>query len=121
MRILHDYPAPCWSAKVRARAGGERTLAREIFGDTFTTAAEPEGVREIIVPVEVATGVNYQKMLQPASGFAIVGVAARLESRWKDQSGLRGVTGLARALSGRSVEPALKVQLVLTTTFARLS
>jgi len=97
-----DYPASLLAlgAKVRlVRAGGERTLSLEDFlVDTFTTAAEPgEIVREIIVPVEeTKTGVNYQKMLQPASGFAIVGIAARLRrANGKISLARVGVTGLA--------------------------
>src|SRR5207244_12047065 len=47
---------------------------------TMVTALQPgEIVREVIVPVEAAnTGASYQKMVQPASGFAIVGAAARV-------------------------------------------
>jgi carbon-monoxide dehydrogenase medium subunit len=97
-----DYPASLLAlgAKVRlVRAGGERTLNLEDFlVDTFTTAAEPgEIVREIIVPVEESkTGVNYQKMLQPASGFAIVGVAVRLrKANGKISLARVGVTGLS--------------------------
>ena len=46
----------------------------------MTTAIEPgELVLELILPVEGgSTGVSYQKMAQPASGFALVGVAARV-------------------------------------------
>ena len=97
-----DYPASLLAleAKVRLmRAGGERTLSLgDFLVDTFTTAAEPgEIVREIIVPVEESkTGVNYQKMLQPASGFAIVGIAARVRKADGKISVARvGVTGLA--------------------------
>jgi len=97
-----DYPASLLAlgAKVRlVRAGGERTLDLEDFlVDTFTTRAEPgEIVREVIVPVEQPnTGVNYQKMLQPASGFAIVGVAVRLhKANGKICLARVGVTGLA--------------------------
>ena len=97
-----DYPASLLAlgAKVHlVRTGGERTLSLEDFlVDTFTTAAEPgEIVREIIVPVEESkTGVNYQKMLQPASGFAIVGIAARVRKADGKISVARvGVTGLA--------------------------
>jgi carbon-monoxide dehydrogenase medium subunit len=111
-----DYPASLLAlgAKVRlVRAGGERTLSLEDFlVDTFTTAAEPgEIVREIIVPVEAPkTGVNYQKMLQPASGFAIVGVAARVRKENGKISLARvGVTGLAsRPFRATAVETHLK-------------
>ena len=111
-----DYPASLLAlgAKVRlVRAGGERTLSLEDFlVDTFTTAAEPgEIVREIIVPVEESkTGVNYQKMLQPASGFAIVGVAARLrKANGKISLARVGVTGLAsRPFRAAAVETRLE-------------
>jgi aerobic carbon-monoxide dehydrogenase medium subunit len=111
-----DYPASLLAlgAKVRlVRAGGERTLSLEDFlVDTFTTAAEPgEIVREIIVPVEEPkTGVNYQKMLQPASGFAIVGVAARLrKTNGKISLARVGVTGLAsRPFRAAAVETRLE-------------
>lgn len=111
-----DYPASLLAlgAKVRlVRAEGERTLSLEDFlVDTFTTAAEPgEIVREVIVPVEAPkTGVNYQKMLQPASGFAIVGVAARVRKENGKISLARvGVTGLAsRPFRATAVETHLE-------------
>ena len=111
-----DYPASLLAlgAKVRlVRAGGDRTLSLEDFlVDTFTTAAEPgEIVREIIVPVEgPGTGVNYQKMVQPASGFAIVGVAARLrKANGKISLARVGVTGLApRPFRATAVEARLE-------------
>jgi len=111
-----DYPASLLAlgAQVRlVRAGGERTLSLEDFlVDTFTTAAEPgEIVREIIVPVEgPGTGVNYQKMVQPASGFAIVGVAARLrKANGKISLARVGVTGLAPSpFRAKSVENRLE-------------
>ncbi|MCI0623085.1 MAG: xanthine dehydrogenase family protein subunit M [Acidobacteria bacterium] len=111
-----DYPASLLAlqAKVRlVRAGGERTLSLEDFlVDTFTTAAEPgEIIREIIVPVEEpGTGVNYQKMVQPASGFAIVGVAARLrKANGKISLARVGVTGLApRPFRATAVEARLE-------------
>ena len=111
-----DYPASLLAlgANVRlVRAGGERTLSLEEFlVDTFTTAAEPgEIVREIIVPVEEPnTGVNYQKMLQPASGFAIVGVAVRVrKANGKISLARVGVTGLAsRPFRATAVETSLE-------------
>lgn len=111
-----DYPASLLAlgAKVRlVRAGGERTLSLEDFlVDTFTTATEPgEIVREIIVAAEeTKTGANYQKMLQPASGFAIVGVAARLrKTDGKITLARVGVTGLApRPFRAKSVEARLE-------------
>jgi len=111
-----DYPASLLALGAQVRlvhAGGERTLSLEDFlVDTFTTAAEPgEMIREIIVPVEEpGTGVNYQKMVQPASGFAIVGVAARLrKANGKISLARVGVTGLAsRPFRATAVETRLE-------------
>lgn len=97
-----DYPAALQAleAKVVIRgAKGERTVSiADFFVDSFTTTIEPgEVIREIIVPVEEAgTGTSYQKMVQPASGFAIVGVAARVRrSGGKITLARIGVTGLS--------------------------
>ena len=97
-----DYPAALQAleAKIVIRgAKGERTVgAADFFLDSFTTALEPgEIIREIVVPVEEpGTGVSYQKNVQPASGFAIVGVAARvLRSSGKITMARLGVTGLS--------------------------
>ena len=97
-----DYPAALQAleAKIVLRsASGERTVtAAEFFVDTFTTALEPgEIVSEIIVPVEARlTGTSYQKFCSPASGFAIVGVAARVRQENGGISLIRvGVTGLS--------------------------
>jgi aerobic carbon-monoxide dehydrogenase medium subunit len=97
-----DYPAALQAleAKIVIRgAKGERTVsAADFFLDSFTTALEAgEIIREIVVPVEEAgTGTNYQKMAHPASGFAIVGIAARVRrSGGKVAFARIGVTGLA--------------------------
>jgi carbon-monoxide dehydrogenase medium subunit len=111
-----DYPAALQAleAKVRiAGVGGERTVSiDEFLVDTFTTAlADGEIIREIILPVEAGgTGTSYQKMLQPASGFAIVGVAARIaKSGDKITMARIGITGLSnRAFRARAVEQALQ-------------
>jgi carbon-monoxide dehydrogenase medium subunit len=79
--------------------------------DTMTTAIEPgELVLEIILPVEGgSTGVCYQKMAQPASGFALVGVAARAAKSGGRVNLVRvGVTGLAsKAYRAPNVETLL--------------
>jgi aerobic carbon-monoxide dehydrogenase medium subunit len=111
-----DYPAALHAleAKVRlARAGAERTLpVGEFLVDTFTTALEPgEIVAEVIVPVESApTGVSYQKCAQPASGFAVVGIAARVRREKGKVTMTRvGVTGLApRSFRATKVEALLE-------------
>ncbi len=97
-----DYPAALQALEAKiviANSGGTRTLrAGEFFVDTFTTALEPgELVTEVIVPVEAGlTGTSYQKFLQPASGFAIVGIAARIRREGGKITLARiGVTGVS--------------------------
>ncbi len=111
-----DYPAALQALEARFVLKGakkERTVsAVDFFVDTFTTALEPgEIVREVIVPIEDrGAGTSYQKMAQPASGFAIVGVAARVRrSGGKITVARVGVTGLAnRAYRARAVEAAME-------------
>ncbi len=118
-----DYPAALQALEAKfvlRKAGTERTIsAADFFVEAFTTALEPgEIVREVIVPIEASsTGVSYKKMLQPASGFAIVGVAVRIK-RFGDKIEMAriGVTGLSgssframhaeKALEGRAGLPA---------------
>src|SRR5579862_9623780 len=79
-----DYPAALQALEAKIvlkNSARERTVSTaEFFLDTFTTALEPgEIVSEVIVPVEPGlTGTSYRKFIQPASGFAIVGAAARI-------------------------------------------
>jgi carbon-monoxide dehydrogenase medium subunit len=118
-----DYPAALQALEAKIVLKGaksERTVsAEDFFVDTFTTALEPgEIVREVIVPVDGGgTGTNYQKVLQPASGFAIVGIAVRVRKSGDKVTMARiGVTGLSnrafrakeaeKALEGRSGSPA---------------
>jgi carbon-monoxide dehydrogenase medium subunit len=118
-----DYPAALQALEARIvirGAKGERTVsAADFFVDSFTTTLEPgEIIREIVVPVEEAeTGISYQKNVQPASGFAIVGVAARVRrSSGKITMARLGVTGLSnigyrataaeKALEGTAGSPA---------------
>ena len=111
-----DYPAALQALEahfVLKGAKSERTVsAADFFVDTFTTALEPgEMVLEVIVPVEDSgVGTNYQKMVQPASGFAIVGVAARIrKSGGKISMARIGVTGLSnRSYRATTAEKALE-------------
>ena len=96
-----DYPAPlvALEAQIRiASAKSERTVpAAEFFVDPFTTALEPgEIVVEVLVPSEAGSeGYRYEKLEHPASGFAIVGIAARIQKSGRGISMARiGVTGL---------------------------
>jgi len=118
-----DYPAALIALEaqfVLKSAKSERTVsAVDFFVDAFTTALESgEILREVIVPIDDArTGTSYQKVAQPASGFAIVGVAARVRQNAGKISFVRiGVTGLSnrayrasaaeKALEGKSSSPA---------------
>ncbi len=97
-----DYPAALQALEAQIVIKGpksERAVsAHDFFLEAFATALEPgELIREVVVLVETqGTGTNYQKMLQPASGFAIVGIAVRLRKAGGKISFARiGVTGLS--------------------------
>ena len=118
-----DYPAALLALEAQVRLvskAGERTLAYEDFLiDTFATALEPgEIVAEVMIPAETnGARVSYQKMAHPASGFAVIGVAARVErSNGKLGSVRIGVTGLSpKAFRARNVEEQLTGQEVSET------
>src|SRR2546426_1959607 len=87
--LAHSDPAGDWPAAIIAlnaelivvSKGGERTIkADDFFVDLLTTALEPgEILREIrISKPQGRSGQAYVKMHHPASGFAVVGVAANL-------------------------------------------
>jgi carbon-monoxide dehydrogenase medium subunit len=106
-----DYPAALLALEAKVRlitSKSERTLSVEDFlVDTLTTALEPgEILQEVIVPIEASgIGVSYQKMVQPASGFAVVGVAARVGKGFARV----GVTGLAgKAYRAKNVEKIMQ-------------
>jgi carbon-monoxide dehydrogenase medium subunit len=111
-----DYPASLLALEATVAmvtAGGKREMPiAAFFVETFTTALEPgEIIREIIVPVEdQSTGTSYQKLAHPASGFAVVGVAARVrKSGGKVTLARVGVTGLSgKAYRAIGVEKALE-------------
>jgi carbon-monoxide dehydrogenase medium subunit len=97
-----DYPASLLALEAQVRlvsAKSDRTIAAsDFFLDPFTTAIEPgELVLEVIAPAEEGSeGYRYEKVSHPASGFAIVGVAARIKKSGGKISFARiGVTGMA--------------------------
>ena len=106
--LAHADPAADWPAAVIAlgakmvtvSARGERFIkADDFFADLFTTALEPaEILREIRISVPATpAGQAYAKLHHPASGFAVVGVAASI-TRGRDgacESVSIGVTGVA--------------------------
>lgn len=96
-----DYPAALLAMDtelILARATGQRSVpAGEFFLDPFTTALLPgELITQLRIPVESpGTGTAYEKRVQSASGFAVVGIAARIRrSGGKVTSARLGVTGL---------------------------
>lgn len=97
-----DYPAAVLALEaelVLASSSGSRTVAaREFFVEMMTTALGPgEILTEVHLPVLGRdTGVAYRKFPQPASGFALVGVAARVRlEQGRIAEPAIGVTGLA--------------------------
>ncbi|MFQ5777923.1 MAG: FAD binding domain-containing protein [Terriglobia bacterium] len=98
-----DYPAAMLALEAEltlTSQKGRRTLAaKDFFLDMLTTALEPgEIITEIRFPADTPrTGSAYRKLHQPASGFAIVGVAARVELTDEGACGTArvGLTGVA--------------------------
>lgn len=93
-------------------ASGNRTVsADDFFTDVFTTAlGEGEMLTEIRVPAAGAgSGGAYEKNPDPASGYAIVGIAVQLQtSGGKITSAGVGMTGLAPMVTRlKGVEAAL--------------
>ncbi len=80
-----DYPAALLALEARIHlvsASGTRTVdAADFFVDAFSTALEPgEIIHQVDVPVEEPSeGYRYAKVEHPASGFAVIGVAARVK------------------------------------------
>jgi carbon-monoxide dehydrogenase medium subunit len=111
-----DYPAALQALEatfVLKGAKSERTVAAaDFFLDTFMTALEPgEIVREVIVPIEDSgTGTCYEKVVQKASGFAVVGIAVRVKKAAGKIAWARvGVTGLSNhAYRATGVEKAIE-------------
>jgi carbon-monoxide dehydrogenase medium subunit len=111
-----DYPAALQALEAKLKlvsAKGERMISiADFFVDTFETALDPsEIIAEVIVPVEDSgAGTSYQKVVQPASGFAIVGIAARVKKAGGKVAMVRvGVTGLAsKSYRAANVEKALE-------------
>ena len=119
--LAHADPAGDWPAAVialnaeviAASSKGERAIKiDDFFLDLMTTALEPgEIIREIrINKSQVGNGHAYVKMAHPASGFAVVGVAANLSTNGSGdcQRASLGITGVAaKAYRPAAVETAL--------------
>jgi aerobic carbon-monoxide dehydrogenase medium subunit len=119
--LAHADPAGDWPAVAVAldaeihavSARGERWIAaRDFFVDLLTTSlASDEILAAVRVPAFPArAGDAYVKLHQPASGFAVVGVAARVALDEKGAVGQAGVgiTGVGpKAYRASGVEAAL--------------
>lgn len=119
--LAHSDPAGDWPAAaialnadvVLVGPGGERTMkAESFFVDLLTTALENgEILREIrIAKPEGKFGQAYQKVPHPASGFAVVGIAANLSfgADGACSAASLGITGVgSKAYRPKATESAL--------------
>ncbi len=131
--LAHADPAADFTAIILALggqitavgAGGERTIsADELFVDLLTTSLQPdEIITEVIIPVPGGrTGMHYEKHRHPASGYAVVGVAAVLTLGEGDtcQSVRIAVTGAtSKATRATAAEQALTGQSLDDQAVAR--
>jgi len=110
-----DYPAVVLATEAEMTAigpGGRRTIpAREFFTGVMASAVRAD---EILTEIRFrrlpdGTGQAYLKFPHPASGFAVVGVAAVVRMRESRCEEVRiGITGVApTAYRARAVEQAL--------------
>jgi carbon-monoxide dehydrogenase medium subunit len=120
--LAHSDPAGDWPAAILAldaeliavSKSGDRVIkSGEFFVDLLTTALQPnEILREIRINKSPGrTGHAYMKMPHPASGFAVVGVAANLTFNGGSEckSASIGVTGVSsKAYRASAVEEALR-------------
>ena len=113
-----DYPASLQALRAQVRlvsAKGERTVGiDEFLIDAFTTALGPQEILyEVIVAADQpGIGSAYLKQAQPASGFAVVGVATQLGVKGGKITLARvGITGVgSRSYRAKAVEDALAGQ-----------
>jgi carbon-monoxide dehydrogenase medium subunit len=111
-----DYPAGVLALegeiKLESSSGSRVVKAQDFFVDLLTTAIEPGEILTSVsfTPHPARTGFAYLKHRQPASGFAIVGIAAMvtLDAKGNCERVRVGVTGLgAKAFRPAAVESAL--------------
>jgi carbon-monoxide dehydrogenase medium subunit len=129
--LVHADPAADWPAVFLALEGeaevvgpkGKRTLAsRQFFTAMLTSAVRRDEVlTEVRLPIgPERTGAAYVKLRQPASGFAIVGVAARvtLDAVQRITQVVVGVTGVnAVPFRAKSLEQRLVGEMPDPLTF----
>lgn len=106
---------------VATGSGGTRSIAADdFFTDVFATALRPDEIlTEIRIPAQgTGSGGAYEKNPDPASGYAIVGIAVQLRVAGGSFAAARvGMTGLGpRALRLAGVEGALTGQPATAAT-----
>ena len=128
--LAHSDPAADLTAVVLALggevtvvgSGGERTIgADELFVDLLTTSLAPEEIiTEIRIPDLSGAKMAYEKHEHPASGYAVVGIAAVLamdgETIRSARLAVTGATSKATRLT--TAEAALAGKTVSAETFA---
>jgi aerobic carbon-monoxide dehydrogenase medium subunit len=114
-----DYPAAILALEadiVALSRTGDRVIpAREFFTGIFTTALSGnEIITEVRVPKTTEVSVAYKKFAHPASGYAVVGVAAVVKKRGNTiESASIGITGVGGTpYRATEVENALRGQSV---------
>jgi len=110
-----DYPAAILAldAQIVTLSGtGEHVIpAGEFFTGIFTTAlSTSEIITEVRVPKTSGAGVAYKKFAHPASGYAVVGVAAVVRKHGNTiESAAIGITGISGTpYRATAVEDALR-------------
>lgn len=111
-----DYPAAILALeaeiKLESAASSRTVKAHDFFVDLLTSAIKPGEILTQVsfVAPAAGTGSAYVKHPQPASGFAIIGVATllKLDARGNCESARVGITGLGpKAFRANAVEAAL--------------
>jgi carbon-monoxide dehydrogenase medium subunit len=123
-----DYPAAILALDAEIQAvskGRKRSIKAEgFFVDMLTTALQPgEIITEVrITPFASNTGGAYLKVPQPASGFAVVGVAAlvTLDAKGQCAKVRVGITGAAgKAFRAQNTEATLTGKMPDDNTLAQ--
>jgi carbon-monoxide dehydrogenase medium subunit len=117
--LAHSDPAADFTATMLALgasvtavgSNGERTISSDdLFVDLLTTSLEPDEIlTSISIPALNGAGSAYEKHAHPASGYAVVGVAAVIKVEGGTISSARvAVTGAtSKATRSASMEAAL--------------
>lgn len=126
-----DYPATLLALEAQLIVAGSGGATRKVsvadfLLDALTVNLEPgDLITEVHVPGEAAgTGICYRKVVQPASGYAVVGIAVRVRKdvvSGKVAFARVGVTGLAsKAFRAIGVEEALLAGASVAEAAARV-